>query len=391
MKIVYILPYDWGGMPHYTAELANAVSKYAAVTVIGTQSINEDYFLKRIKIIKVLEGPKFSSDHPERSLSAENILSFLSFKRLSIIDELDPDIIHLTTPLIPQLSIFLSLYKFDKKYPIFYTKHGIFTGSGLKMKLVEEYLLGSCERFFRFEKIIVHTSNDKQLLANIRSIPDDKILIIPHGAYSLFKSFKERDYPREKNSILFFGHIREYKGLEYLVKAYPLIRKEIPDLKLIIAGKGDLSPYLRSHDGFKASEIEIYNEFISDEKVSELFQRADLVVLPYTMMSGQSGILNIACAFNAPIVATDVGGFREIVKDGMTGYLVPPRDSRALAESVLRILKNDELKESMRLNLSMKSRELSWDNVALSYIAAYKEAVDRFNRGNHNHSAANDG
>lgn len=142
----------------------------------------------------------------------------------------------------------------------------------------------------------------------------------------------------KKIVFFFFGNIREYKGLKYLIQAIPLILKEIPDLKVIIAGEGDISEFSSFIENNK-SVFEVYNEFISDEKVSELFQRTEIVVMPYTKMSGQSGILSVALAFNKPIVSSNVGGINEVVEDGITGFLVPPQNSEALGDAIINILK----------------------------------------------------
>ena len=371
MKIIYILPYDWGGMPHYTSELANAVSNYADVMVIGTVDIKQEYFNKKIKILKLFNSPTFSMDHLEDILSLETISWFFSFKNLSVINKYNPDMIHLTTPIIPPLYIFLFLCRLYKRYPIIYTKHGIISGSGLKIKIFEEILVGIFERIIIFNKIIVHTKNDKEVLIKLKKVPLEKITVISHGAYSFFKSLTAATYKQERNCILFFGNILEYKGLKYLLMAVPLIEKEISDFKIIIAGKGDTSQYSGLIDKCDKSRFEMHNEFIPDEKVAELFQRADLVVLPYTQMSGQSGILNIAATFGRPIVATNVGGFNEVIENGITGYLVPPKNPEKLAGAIISILKDDNLKGKMSTMMKSKAEELSWDNIAKKHICIY--------------------
>lgn len=370
MKVVYILPYDWGAMPQYTAEIANAVSNYAEVTVIGSKNIKVDYFSERVKIIKAFDAFKFSINDIKNLFSLNTLKGFFSFKKIDIINKINPDIIHLTTPLIPPL-LYLKFFGLDKKFPIIYTKHGIFSNSGFKIKIFEEYILGSCEKIIKFNKIIVHTQNDKEQILNFNHVDDEKVIVIPHGVYSFFRKYGETHIP-ERNCILFFGNIRDYKGLRYLIQAVPIMLKEIPELKVIIAGEGDISefsPFFKKYENV----FEIYNEFIPDELVSELFQRSEVVVMPYTIMSGQSGIANIALAFNKPTVASDVGSINEIVVNEITGFLVPPKDPDALARATIRILKNQELRRKMEINMEVRSHDLSWDNVAKKYINLYKE------------------
>lgn len=370
MKVLYILPYDWGAMPQYTAEIANAVSNHAEVTVMGSKDINKNYFSCNVNIVKCFDSFAFSMNNLKKLYSLHTLNNFYSFKNLKVIKDIDPDIIHLTTPIIPPLAIYMSYYGFDRKYPIIYTKHGIVSNSGLKEKILEEYVLGAFEKMIQYQKIIVHTRKDKETLLKLRNINERKIEIIPHGVYSFFKAYGNK-FQTEKNTILFFGNIREYKGLRYLIQAVPLILKEIPDLKVIIAGEGDISEFSFFFES-ERKVFEIHNEFISDAMVSELFQRSELVVMPYTKMSGQSGILNVALAYNKPIIASDVGGIDEVVKHGENGFLVSPMNPGELADSIVTILQNTALKDKMRENMVYISQELSWENIAKKYLSLYK-------------------
>jgi glycosyltransferase involved in cell wall biosynthesis len=378
MKILYILPYDWGGSAHYTAEIANAVSNHDEVVVIGCKSINSSYFTSKIKIIRLFGVWTFSMNQLYKVFSPTNFLTLFSFNKINIIKKLKPDVIHLTRPIIPPLAIFLSLYRLDKKYPLIYTKHGVYSNSGLRIKILEETILGLSEKLVSFQTIIVHTQNDKDELLKAQKYPEEIITVIPHGAYSFFKNYGGK-VQGQNNCILFFGNIRKYKGLEYLIKAVPLVSKEIPDIKIVIAGEGSLDAYNELLDEVGRQRFEIHNEFIPDEQVSELFQRATIVVLPYSEMSGQSGIINIAFAFGKPIVASDVGGIHEVLNDGEAGYLVPPKNPEALARAIIRILSNEKLRVQMGEKAAQKAlKELSWDNIATKHIEVYKKAIEGF-------------
>lgn len=373
MKVLYILPYNWGGIPHYTAEIANAVSKYEEVVVLGGKDINTKYFDENIKVYKIFQELQFSNKSLIKLISIRNLRSMASFKNISLISNINPDCIHLTSPLILPLMVFIKLYNYDTKYSILYTKHSVISGANKKMKILDNIVYYS-ERFLKFERIILHTENDRKLLMNTENISSNKLIVIPHGTYSFFKKFKNT-YSTEKNSILFFGRICSYKGLQYLIEAVPLISKNIPDLKVIIAGDGDLSSF-SAYINSNKSLFEIHNEFISDEKVSELFQRTELLVLPYSEMSGQSGVLNIALAFKKPVVAANVGDIKDIIVDDITGFLVPPKDPEALAKAIVKILNNSVLQNEMKVNIEVKSRELSWDNIARKHIKLYGETLE---------------
>lgn len=374
MKVLYILPINWGGMPHYTAELANAVSMHEDVIVLVPKNFDNAYFDRKIKVLNILEPLGFSIGKPISMISFKNFKNILSFRNISIITKLNPDIIHITTPLLPPLLFFIFINKFDNRYPMIITRHGLQSISGSKLVSLMDGFINFTTDFIKFKKIIVHGETDKKILID-RHVSEEAIAVVPHGIYSLFRD-NGKNVLAEKNCILFFGRITQYKGLDYLIKAAPIISKHIRPLKIIVAGEGNLSQYL---DGMKdRSLFEIVNEYISNDMVSHLFQRAELIVLPYTDMFGQSGVLNIAYAFDKPVVATSVGDIPEIIEDGKTGILVPPKDSNALARSIIRILKDDILKREMSKQIHEKSKELSWSNIAKKHIEIYSQVIIDF-------------
>ena len=122
-------------------------------------------------------------------------------------------------------------------------------------------------------------------------------------------------------------------------------------------------------------KFDVHNEFISHEKVAELFQRASIIVLPYVDGS-QSGVIPMAYAFKKPVVITDVGSLPENVDDGKTGFVVPPRDSRRLADVITDLLLDDDKRKAFGRNAYDKSRgDLSWDRIAADTIKVYNKAL----------------
>lgn len=379
MKIVYILSISWGGIPHYTAELANAVSKYADVVVIKPKDSNNDLFLENVEVIDAFEPLYFSRKEKIKAFSFRNIINFLSFRNIKLIDEIKPDIIHFPE-LYPQSSIFAFLYRIHKRYPIVSTLHATFE-SPLSLLRTKNFTYGvlasiteSTKYLVKSDRIIVHAQGNKDTLIK-RDISPKSIAVIPHGAYSFFKKYDENETESEKDCVLFFGYIGENKGVEYLIKAVPIISQEIPDIKVIIAGEGDFSTYLKYIED--KSKFEIYNEFIPNEKVSELFHRAKFVVLPYTYHQGHSGVLTVAFSFGKPLIVTNVADLPNLVEDGKEGLVVPPKNPGALADAIIKLLRDDELRRNMGENSYKKAQELSWDNIAKKHIRVYEEMMHR--------------
>jgi glycosyltransferase involved in cell wall biosynthesis len=164
--------------------------------------------------------------------------------------------------------------------------------------------------------------------------------------------------------LLFFGFIREYKGLKHLIRALPKIINKIENIRLLIAGeilgKEEQAYFdLISNSGCK-EHIVMINKYIPDDDVAQYFFACDLVVLPYESAT-QSGIAQIAFGFDKPVVVTDVGGLPDAVTDGKTGYIVPPCDPDAIAEAVTRFFLTDKAGE-FASNVREAAFENSWDS-----------------------------
>ena len=130
------------------------------------------------------------------------------------------------------------------------------------------------------------------------------------------------DIPVDERVMLFFGFVREYKGLKHIINALPEITKELPNAKLYIVGDfdGDKERYLELIKEKKVeTNIRIFDGYIPDDEVEKFFAACDLVVLPYESAT-QSGIVQIAYGFRKPVIVTNVGGLPEVVEDGKTGW-----------------------------------------------------------------------
>lgn len=157
-------------------------------------------------------------------------------------------------------------------------------------------------------------------------------------------------------TALFFGYVRAYKGLIYLLRALPLVLEQV-DVDLLIVGEfyDDRRKYERIiEETGTGDHVRIVAEHVPDESVGEYFSAADLVVLPYVSAT-QSGITQIAFAFGLPVVSTDVGGLTEVVTDGETGYIVRPEDEEALAAAMVRFFTGGDA-ERLRANVMREAR-----------------------------------
>ena len=385
MKVVYILAVSWGGIPHYTAELANAVSKYADVVVLKPKDHNDSLFSKDIEVMQVFKPLQFSRGNIKRAYSLGNLRNMFSYVNVKIINKINTDVIHFPE-LYPYLNPFVCLYRLSNKCPIIYTSHAPLPLKTLKTYIrlwtLPETLVYSVsvvtKMLVKVNKIIVHTQEAKNIL--IRSgVNPEKIEVIPHGVYTLFKKYKQNNEKEaEENCILLFGQIGRNKGVDILLKAVPIVLNEINDAKFIIAGEGNILEHLKNENSIRKYRcIEIYNRFIPNDFVSYLFCRAKVVVLPYKGVGrgiNQSGVLTIALSFGKPVIATYVATTPEIIRG--CGIVIPPNNPKALAEAIITILKDERLRKKMSRNALKMAEKLSWDNIAKMHIKVYEEVLN---------------
>jgi glycosyltransferase involved in cell wall biosynthesis len=178
-------------------------------------------------------------------------------------------------------------------------------------------------------------------------VPDHKSTVIPFGINNTLPvTALTRNEARQRlgigattKTLLFFGNIAPYKGLEYLVDALALWSGKDSDFRLIIAGKP--KGFAQYWEDVQAAIISkglqerviAKIEYIPDESVEVYFKAADVLVIPYTHVF-QSGVLFLGYSFGLPVIATDVGSLREEIVEGETGFICRPEDSADLARAI---------------------------------------------------------
>lgn len=175
------------------------------------------------------------------------------------------------------------------------------------------------------------------------------------------------------NYILFFGLIREYKGLDLLLKAMADERMDNYPLKLIVAGEfyDKKECYLQMIDDYKINDkVIICDKYIPDDEVRNFFNLADMVVQPYKSAT-QSGVTQVAYHFEKPMLVTDVGGLGEIVPDGKVGYVVEP-DPVKIADAICDFYDNDRM-EFFEENIIEEKKKYEWSKMTETIMKLYDE------------------
>jgi glycosyltransferase involved in cell wall biosynthesis len=216
---------------------------------------------------------------------------------------------------------------------------------------------------------VVHSERDRQDLQ--RLLPGATVRRTVHPTYerlagnglspSNARAILSLD--EEANVLLFFGFIRQYKGLSYLIDALPQVLAE-RDVHLVVAGEfwDDPAPYLAQIQRLGLRErVTIVNRYVPDEELAPYLSAADLMVLPYVDAT-QSGVVPLAFGHGLPVLTTRVGGLPEVVEEGITGLLVAPCSSEELAAAILDFYRR-ELGPGMRANIESRRDRFSWEQM----------------------------
>lgn len=367
LHVLILEPSGRRGLCHYTHNLANAlVGENIRVLVATSINFETKTFPRKHDVIELFNRFYF---YPHRWAS------FL-FK----LRKFRPEVIHIQGAIHPLM--YLVLWKLLKVWlpasKFVYTAHEIFP------KKMKRFHLPVLRCLYQgIPSLVVHAKQKKEILVENFKINGDKITIHSVGNNMALMDYirpeEESTIPSRKNKILlFFGIIEPHKGLMTLIRSIPEIKKAIPNILLIVAGQPfeDMKKY---HDEITRLQLEeaiqLKLRYIPLQELPPLFKIADLVVLPYARVS-QSGVLLSAFHFRKPVIVTSVGGLPELVENGITGLIIPPDDSKALAEAAIKLLQDDRLRRKMgEKAFDTVQENHSWKSIAEKTKFIYREVV----------------
>jgi glycosyltransferase involved in cell wall biosynthesis len=210
----------------------------------------------------------------------------------------------------------------------------------------------------RVENFIVHSELEKTKLLEINRKATVKKHLLPLFEYDS----SPVSSPDKTLHLLFFGFVRPYKGLDVLLNAIGILRDY--DISLEIAGEfwNDKNAYITLVKDLGISDkVAIVDNYVPDNEMSQYFSRADLVVLPYRKTI-TSGVIATAYGFRKPVLATNVGGFNEVIQDEFTGKIVPPGDPQAIADGIVWFLANRQIDFAKNI-ATFTARNMSWGSL----------------------------
>jgi glycosyltransferase involved in cell wall biosynthesis len=336
------------GISYYTLSLSNALSKENEVSVLqlrrllpgflfpGRQRIGErisdvDFLPK----INVYEGMDFNS--PFSWIKASNFIK--KYKPSHVICQ------WWTSSVAHMEFIILFFTKIQGESKIIMEMHEVVDPLEEASPVLRTYskLFGRIIRKW-VDIFITHSKSDRELVIERYNIDSEKVKVLPHGLYEHYKKIDKesaRDILgiQEERVILYFGLIRPYKGVRYLIEAFNNLPMEIVrDTRLLIVGElwedAKNIEDLVKNSKYKEKITPVF-QYVKDEEVSHYFSACDVVVLPYTRAS-QSGVATVAMYFGKPLVASNVGGLTESLDTYPGTFFVPPSNSEAISEALIK-------------------------------------------------------
>lgn len=365
-KIVIIGPvYPYkGGIAHYTALMYRALAAGDDEIVLVSYSMQYPKFLfKREQ--RDWENKTFKIDEAVYWINTANPISCI--KAAKKINKLNPDVVIIQWWHPYFAPCYYIMMKFLKKsIRRIFVCHNVFPHERFIMdRWLTRLVLGKGDSF------IVHSELDKNDLLEIKSDARFRKTFIPtYNAFKLNNISKENarkilNLSKEQKVLLFFGFVREYKGLKWLIKAMPSILERLSDIKLLIVGDfgADKDVYFSLMQECGVTDaIEVHDGYIPDGEVEKYFAACDLVVCPYESAT-QSAIVQIAYGFEKPVIATNVGGLPEVVEDYRTGYIVESKNSSMLADRICEFFEKD-MEKGFHEHILETAYKFSWDKMS---------------------------
>jgi len=354
-------PFRGGGMSTYNERLARAYQERGDKVTIYTFSLQYPGFLFPGKT-------QFSNDPPPSDLNIKvKVNSINPFNWIKVgleIKKLKADlvVIRYWMPFMaPSLGTLAWIIRSNKHSKVIAITDNVIPHEKMPFgNLLTRYFVKKCDGFIAMSKSVLNDLNtfDKK----------KPRLFSPHPLYDNFGASvpktvakKQLGLEEETGYILFFGFIREYKGLDLLIKAFADERFRKLPVKLLIAGEFyiDGKPYLDLINNLNLKEhIVLRTEFIENNEIVNYFCASDIVAQPYKDAT-QSGVTQIAYHFEKPMLTTNVGGLSEMVPNGKVGYVVAP-DSNEISEALLRFYM--EAKENeFSAQAAIEKKRFSWE------------------------------
>ena len=325
------------------------------------------------------------NDYPKNvnlTFGKSHFSNIIKFRK--VIQQIKPDIIHAHT-IIPD-GFYVLLARGLSKTPLIITSHGIDIvkikeiNYGYRLNPIYSLIIKGVLK--RCDKHVV-VSNAMIKYASDAGSSHDKIVVIPNGipsrkevAEEKVELIKEKYNLQDNYCILTLSGMRPIKGLEYLIRALPIVLKE-HNVHLLMACKGEYEAYIKALiEKFNLSKHITFLGFVSGEEKLALLKACDIFCIPSVFESFGIVILE-AMQYGKPVIASEAGGMPEIIDNGKNGLLVPPKEPKKLADAICLLLDDENLRRTLGREAERSVNKYSIENVARRYIEIYEEVLRR--------------
>jgi glycosyltransferase involved in cell wall biosynthesis len=356
-KIILLSLIGRGGTYHTNVQVSSHLTKYYKTYMLVPTYSETKEISKDVNLIKINAPP---------SAIKTMFLSLNIFKHIKTIrqiNKINPEIIDIMD-IHPWYVLYWPFLKAKKVVTI--NDPELHSGEG---GIINGFILRKITRFLlkNASSIIVLGKKQEEIIRKLGY--KQKVIVSKIGTYDFLANNKNVPKKSDPKKMLFFGRIKEYKGLKYLLDALLNVKEEY---KLIIAGDGDLKPYEKQLEKLEG-KVEIYNEFIADTKIAPYFEQSAFLVLPY-IDATQTGIVPIAYSFKKAVIATNVGSLPETVINGETGIIIKPKNTKELSFAISSMLNNKEKTIEMGINgYKFMKEELDWNVIVEKLVKELRE------------------
>lgn len=362
-RIGIVCPYGWdtpGGVQAHIADLASYLisqGHYVSVLAPVTDEVNlPEYLVSAGKPLAI----------PYNGAVARILFGPIAFARVrQWISQGEFDLLHLHEPAIPSISL---LACFAAEGPMV----GTFHASAKKQKAI--FAIGPILEPV-IEKLTARIAVSEAARSTLTEHLETDAIVVPNGIYAKRLASGSLDQRWSGESIGFIGRFEEpRKGLALLVEALPEIVKEIPSIRVLVAGPGDSHEFLKSVPDYLHHRFHFLGR-ISEEEKANFLHSIGVYVAPNTGGESFGIILAEALAAGAAVVASDIPAFQALLGDGAYGTLFQSENAHSLAQAISEILRNEEKRDQIRVAGKAYAQSFDWDEVAERIYDVYEMAM----------------
>ncbi|MGB9936888.1 MAG: glycosyltransferase family 4 protein [Methanobacterium sp.] len=382
INILLVSPYFYpevGGAENYVYNISKRLVEMGhKVTVLCSHERGQDEIIDGIQVIRLKISFKIS-----RTPISVGLLN--SMQKLIKKNNFDIININLSVPFFPEIAVLIGKIN---KIPCVLTYHNDIIRDDSVMKLITTVYNSTLNKVLLNSVDLIITPspfcyNESEFLKPFK----DKLIWIPPGvdiekySNSSLNIRNNHNIPENSDIILFVGVISKshsHKGVDYLINAFKEVLEETQDVYLVLVGEGNLVPeYKKMAQNLGISNNVIFAGFVSEDELIGYYNSSNMVVLPSTTVQEGFGMVLIeGNACRKPVIGSEIGGIQYVIENGKTGLLVPPKNSHALAKSIIEILNNKNLSKKMgNAGRKLVEDKYTWNKAAKMTEEAFKELI----------------